>query len=140
VRYRDILDYDIQVDESLYDLYILKLVIQPLVENAIYHGIKNRRGGGKLTVTVERKGGKLSVKVTDDGAGMSLERLDMVRKAFEAPGMPETEAGYGLYSVDKRLKLYYNQPEGLKVSSTQGAGTTIEFCVPIQQSRGDGDV
>ncbi len=140
VRYRDILDYDIQVDESLYDLYILKLVIQPLVENAIYHGIKNRRGGGKLTVTVERKGGKLSVKVTDDGAGMPPERLDMVCKAFEASGMPDTDAGYGLYSVDKRLKLYYNQPEGLKVTSTQGAGTTIEFCVPIQQSRGDGDV
>ena len=140
VRYRDILDYDIQVDESLYDLYILKLVIQPLVENAIYHGIKNRRGGGKLTVTVERRGGRLSVKVTDDGAGMSTERLETVRDAFEAPGMPDTESGYGLYSVDKRLKLYYNQPEGLKVTSAQGEGTTIEFCVPIQYSRGDGDV
>jgi sensor histidine kinase YesM len=54
--------------------------------------------------------------------------------------MPDTESGYGLYSVDKRIKLYYNQPEGLKVTSQQGEGTTIEFCVPIQFSRGDGDV
>lgn len=140
VRYRDILDYDIRVDESLYDLYILKLVIQPLVENAIYHGIKNRRGGGKLLVSVERQGAFLSVKVTDDGAGMPPERLEMVRNTFEASGMPDTESGYGLYSVDKRLKLYYNQPEGLKVTSAQGEGTTIEFCVPIHVSRGDGDV
>ena len=140
VRYRDILDYTIQVDESLYDLYILKLVIQPLVENAIYHGIKNRRGGGRLTVTVERQGEMLSVKVTDDGAGMTSERLDKVLSALEARGMPEGESGYGLYSVDKRLKLYYNQPEGLKVTSQHGEGTTIEFCVPIQYSRGDVDV
>ena len=52
VRYRDILDYDIDVDTALYGSTILKLIIQPLVENAIYHGIKNRRGGGKLTITV----------------------------------------------------------------------------------------
>lgn len=140
VRYRDILDYDIQVDESLYDLYILKLVIQPLVENAIYHGIKNRRGGGRLTIAVERRGDMLSVKVSDDGAGMPPERLAMVREQFEGAGASDTDSGYGLYSVDKRLKLYYNQPVGLKVSSMQGEGTTIEFCVPIQNSRRDGDV
>ena len=140
VRYRDILDYDIQVDESLYNLYILKLVIQPLVENAIYHGIKNRRGGGKLWVTVERRGENLSVRVSDNGAGMPEDRLRMVRQAFDGTGAPDAESGYGLYSVDKRLKLYYNQPEGLKVSSAQGEGTSIEFSVPIQFSRRDGDV
>ena len=140
VRYRDILDYDIQVDESLYNLYILKLVIQPLVENAIYHGIKNRRGGGKLWVTVERRDENLSVRVSDNGAGMPEDRLRMVRQAFDDTGAPDAESGYGLYSVDKRLKLYYNQPEGLKVSSAQGEGTSIEFSVPIQFSRGDGDV
>ncbi len=140
VRYRDILDYDIQVDESLYNLYILKLVIQPLVENAIYHGIKNRRGGGKLWVTVERRDENLSVRVSDNGAGMPEDRLRMVRQAFDDTGAPDAESGYGLYSVDKRLKLYYNQPEGLKVSSAQGEGTSIEFSVPIQFSRRDGDV
>jgi two-component system sensor histidine kinase YesM len=136
VRYRDILDYDIQVDESLYDFTILKLVIQPLVENAIYHGIKNRRGGGKLSVAVERRGEWLSVRVSDDGAGMPPERLEAVRRTFAENRAPDTETGYGLFSVDKRLKLYYNQPEGLKVSSTQGEGTAIEFCVPIQVRRG----
>ncbi len=140
VRYRDILDYDIQVDESLYDLYILKLVIQPLVENAIYHGIKNRRGGGKLSVAVERRGGMLSVRVSDDGAGMPSERLEAICRALEDSIPPDTESGYGLYSVDKRLKLYYNQPEGLTVKSAQGEGTTIEFTVPIRESREAKDV
>lgn len=139
VRYRDILDYDIHVDESLYGLHILKLVIQPLVENAIYHGIKNRRGGGRLSITVERQGDSLLVRVHDNGAGMPYQRLEMVQQAFEGSGPPDNETGYGLYSVDKRIKLYYNQPEGLKVSSVQGEGTTIEFRVPILTSRGDED-
>lgn len=140
VRYRDILDYDLRVDESLYGLYILKLVIQPLVENAIYHGIKNRRGGGKLTIVVERQGDMLSVRVQDDGAGMPQERLEAVQRVFEGASAPDTESGYGLYSVDKRLKLYYNQPVGLRLSSTQGTGTRIEFCVPIRHIREDQDV
>lgn len=139
VRYRDILDYDIQVDESLYDLYILKLVIQPLVENAIYHGIKNRRGGGRLTITVEREGESLLVSVRDNGVGMSQERLDEVRRAFEGSVTASGESGYGLYSVNKRLKLYYNQPEGLKALSTQGEGTVIGFRVPILSRRRDED-
>ncbi len=54
----------------------------------------------------------LSVKVTDDGAGMTSERLDLVVSALEARGMPDGESGYGLYSVDKRLKLYYNSRRG----------------------------
>ncbi|NLV58274.1 MAG: sensor histidine kinase [Clostridiales bacterium] len=139
VRYRDILDYDMQVDESLYGLYILKLVIQPLVENAIYHGIKNRRGGGRLSIVVERQGDRLSVRVHDNGAGMSAQRLEQVRQAFSTGDAPEGETGYGLYSVDKRIRLYYNQPEGLKVTSVQGEGTTIEFNVPILANRGDQD-
>jgi len=63
-----------------------------------------------------------------------------VRQTFDGIGTPDSELGYGLYSVDKRIKLYYNQPEGLKISSAQGEGTTIEFSVPIQFSRRDGDV
>ncbi len=137
VRYRDILDYVLQVDESLYDLYILKLVIQPLVENAIYHGIKNRRGGGKLSIIVQRQEDRLSVQVHDNGAGMSAQRLEAVRQAFNGAGASENEVGYGLYSVDKRLRLYYNQSKGLMVSSVQGEGTTIEFTVPILTDRGD---
>lgn len=136
-RYRDILDYDIQVDESLYGLYILKLVIQPLVENAIYHGIKNRRGGGRLSILVKREGDRLRVSVKDNGAGMPLKRLEAVRRAFEGAGLPDDETGYGLYSVDKRIRLYYNQPEGLKLSSIEGEGTAIFFSVPILTNRGN---
>lgn len=130
IRYRDILDYEIDVDEALYAHKILKLTIQPLVENAIYHGIKNRRGGGHLRVKAWREGEKLLVSVADDGAGMSPERLSEVRGGLIS-GPPAGESGYGLYSVDKRLKLYYNQPLGLKVESKQGEGTVISFRVPL---------
>jgi two-component system sensor histidine kinase YesM len=140
VRYRDILDYEIEADESLYELRILKLVIQPLVENAIYHGIKNRRGGGKLAVRVERRGDFLAVRVTDNGAGMSSERLETVRSAFAGGAAPDDNSGYGLYSVDQRIKLYYSQPTGLSVTSAQGEGTAIEFCVPIRAGEEDARV
>jgi two-component system, sensor histidine kinase YesM len=130
IRYRDILDYSIDVDPVLFGRRILKLTIQPLVENAIYHGIKNRRGGGKLAITAQGDGEMLTVRVTDDGVGMTAEQLAAVQRTL-AGEMPSAETGYGLYSVDKRLKLYYSQAQGLQVSSVPGEGTEISFRVPL---------
>jgi two-component system, sensor histidine kinase YesM len=130
IRYRDILDYSIDIDAALYGRRILKLTIQPLVENAIYHGIKNRRGGGRLAISARGDGDTLTVKVTDDGVGMTAEQLAAVQRTL-AGEMPSADTGYGLYSVDKRLKLYYSQPQGLQVSSVPGEGTEISFRVPL---------
>ena len=132
IRYRDILHYELELDESLKQQKMLKLLIQPLVENAIYHGIKNRRGGGTLRVTAKRVADALQVTVTDSGAGMSQEQMQRLRGALAASESTEAETGYGLYSVDKRIKLYYNQPEGLTISSSAGQGTTVTFSVPIR--------
>ncbi len=134
IRYRDILRYTIDIDEALKSRQILKLTIQPLVENAIYHGIKNRRGGGDLSVTVRGEGENLHVTVTDSGAGMDEARLNEVRESLARAEPLDAESGYGLYSVDKRLKLYYGQSEGLRVTSEPGKGTTVAFCVPIREA------
>ena len=131
IRYRDILRYELEIDETLKQQQMLKLLIQPLVENAIYHGIKNRRGGGLIRVTAKRDGINLLVTVSDSGAGMTECQLQKLRGALAASESTEAETGYGLYSVDKRIKLYYNQPEGLSIDST-GEGTIVRFSVPIR--------
>ena len=131
IRYRDILDYRIDIPESLYGEQILKLLLQPLVENAIYHGIKHRRGRGLVTVTGREADGQLWLSVRDDGAGMTPERLREVRQGLNGAG--EGAAGYGLYNVNQRIKLYYNQAQGIEIHSNQ-SGTTISLHVPVRRT------
>lgn len=134
VRYRDILDYEINVDPALYPFQILKLTIQPLVENAIYHGVKHRREGGKVTVEGKREGDTLLVRVTDNGAGMTPERLQTVRDMLdEKIPLEDDGSGFGLYNVNKRIKLYYGLSDGLRLES-DGTGTCVSFSVPLRSS------
>lgn len=136
IRYRDILDYEVNIASDVRDEMILKLSIQPLAENALYHGIKNRRGRGKLEINVFGDEEQLCVEVRDNGLGMSEERLQQVRDLLAGRGN-ETDIGYGLFSVDKRLKLYYGQSRGLDIESSQDKGTTISFRVPLKQMRNE---
>ncbi len=132
IRYRDILRYELRLEEGIQEHKVLKLLIQPLVENAIYHGIKNRRAGGLVKVSAAAEGGRLCVTVTDTGLGMGQERLEQVRAALRSEDAALGQAGYGLYSVDQRIKLYYGQEEGLVISSTPGEGTSVCFSVPLR--------
>ncbi len=133
IRYRDILDYTIDIPEELHDLQILKLVIQPLVENAIYHGIKHRRGKGRVEITGRREDELLHFEVRDNGVGMSEDRLNEIRACLlEGDIMCHESAGYGLYNVNKRLQLYYNPPRSLSIESGS-AGTSVSFSVPVRR-------
>ena len=132
VRYRDILDYEIDIPKQLYHRVILKLLIQPLVENAIYHGIKHRRGKGLVRITVREKDGRMELSVADNGAGMAPERLRQVREclAADAADPLEDRPFFGLINVNKRIQLYYNQQKGLEIDSDQ-SGTTVRLSVPF---------
>ena len=133
VRYRDILDYEIDVPEEAQEGLILKLLLQPLVENAIYHGIKFRRRGGRVRVVGRREGEELHFAVIDNGPGMSEERLVEVLSGL---GEEEATAGYGLSNVDRRIRLYYGIKRGLRIHS-DGAGTRVEFIVPVRRQAAD---
>ena len=130
IRYRDILDYEIDIPEELYNASVLKLMLQPLVENALYHGIKHRRGRGMIRINGFREGERIVLTVRDNGAGMTPERLSQVRMSLRAekPG----EMGYGLFNVNKRIQLYYNQPQGIWIDSEEGIGTCITLKVPMR--------
>ena len=133
-RYSDILKYEIDIPEELGEFYILKLLLQPLVENALYHGIKYKRGGGKITVTGRREGETLVFTVADTGKGMDEETLNALRERIQdrQPEHANTTGGFGLVNVNLRIRLYYNQPEGLQIESGP-EGTAITMRLPIRR-------
>ncbi len=136
IRYADILNYSIDADENLMDIKMIKLILQPLVENAIYHGIKNKRGRGELKVSVhysDTAHSKIIFIVEDNGAGFTEERLGQVRNELRTGSLDSEKLNsvYGLYNVHKKLKLYYGeQTEGILIESEAGKGSRISFEIP----------
>lgn len=135
IRYRDILDYRIDVENVLVERSILKLLLQPLVENALYHGIKGRRGKGMILVSGWQELEWMCFCVEDNGIGMDETRLSEIRRMLESEDPPETDvSGYGLYNVNKRLKLYYGPACGLLMESNPESGTQVLFKVPFDET------
>jgi len=135
IRYRDILDYTVECDGGIESCTLLKLILQPLVENALYHGIKNKRGKGVLSVRGWREAGYLNFSVEDNGIGMTEERLADVMSQIRGNSDPEALSNvYGLYNVNKRLELYYNTETMLSIESTYKEGTRVSFRVPEVES------
>ena len=135
MRYRDILDYKIEVDENLMDGTILKLTLQPLVENALYHGIKNKRNGGAITVRAQSVGPDLvRLEVQDDGVGFTPYKLAEIRSMLndDSSEISLKEGGFGLENVNKRIKLYYGKQYGLYVQSEYLGGTQVVARIPLQ--------
>ena len=136
-RYRDILTYEVESPEGLENVYMLKLLLQPLVENALYHGIKEKRGGGKIRVRVQPEGALLRFLVTDTGRGMKPETLEKLQKTL-AEEQPTIQAalepgfsGFGLRNVNMRIRLYYHKKKGLALRSGP-EGTEVSFLIPIR--------
>lgn len=132
-RYRDIMDYEIDIPDDLDDIYILKLLLQPLVENALYHGVKIKRGGGKISVSGKMQDGYLVFCVKDTGLGMTPEQLQELNERMKKgqPTVSEGSGGFGLVNVNLRIRLYYNQTDGLRIESDAG-GTSVSFAVPCR--------
>lgn len=126
IRYSDILDYDIYIPEELLDCAVPKLVLQPLVENAIYHGTKNKRGVGRITIEGESICDDILLRVTDDGAGMDEEQVN----TLQAGVYEDRHTGLGLVNVHKRIQLYCGEGYGLSFQSTLGKGTTVSIRLP----------
>ena len=131
-RYQDILESSIDIPEEMYGYQILKLTLQPLVENALYHGIKNKRGLGHIRVSGRKENGCLVFRVWDDGKGMEPERLDKVRRliAGEEEVDRSDPSGFGLFNVAQRLKLNYGPKYGISVESVYGEWTETRVVIP----------
>ena len=129
MRYRDLMEYEIDIPDHLKFYILPKLTLQPLVENALYHGIKNRRRKGCIRVTGRERNGCIQLEVADDGAGMTPERLEEVRASLEEAGGIES---FGLKAVHRRIRILFGADYGLALESEPDAGTKVIVTIPMQ--------
>jgi len=130
MRYSDLMDYEIDIPDQLKKYILPKLTLQPLVENALYHGIKNRRRKGLIRLTGRKENEHIILEVMDDGRGMSEERLNEVRASLNAG---KTE-GFGLRTVHQRIRILFGGEYGLTLVSTPDVGTKIFVTIPMKTS------
>jgi len=129
-RHRDRLTYELKIDEEAGKQMIPPLIIQPLVENAVVHGIERKESEAeplKVTVKAEIKGDRLVVEVEDNGVGISEERLQEIIRMLD-----EQDEGnrIGLSNVHHRLQMVYGESSGLVIESEERVGTTVRFSIP----------
>lgn len=133
IRYKDKLNYVIHVDESLYAIEVPKLILQPLVENAIYHGVKAKRGGGTITITGVPEGENLVFTVQDNGAGMPQEKVEELNRRMSERSVLDEQKSFGLFYIRERIQLCYGTGYGVHVESTLGEGTRVTITLPLYQ-------
>ena len=129
-RYADILDYEIWIPDSIKGFYLMKLMLQPIVENALYHGIKNKRGKGMIRVTGREEGEDLVFVVEDDGIGMMPEELERMRGLISGEVTEEDPHGFGIANVASRIRLHYGEAYGITAESTYGSGSKVSVRIP----------
>nr|WP_317349590.1 sensor histidine kinase [uncultured Blautia sp.] len=127
MRYKDKMEYQIDVDPSILNIPLIKLVLQPVIENAIYHGLKYKESKGFLLVRGFPKDGNAVLQVIDDGVGMDEETLEHI---YEKHKVNYRSNGVGIYNVQKRLQLYYGNEYGITYESEVGKGTTATITIP----------
>ncbi|WP_372635717.1 sensor histidine kinase [Cohnella sp.] len=129
MRYRDKLDFRIDVDDAIKSSLTLKVLLQPLVENAIYHGIKNKYGTGTIRIAGERKGETIVLRVSDNGVGMD----EATRKSLLSPAADSRpgKGGVGMMNVHERIRLYFGSAYGLSIDSEPDEGTTVTVTFPV---------
>lgn len=128
LRYRDILSYVIDVPESLYKYSTIKIVLQPIVENALYHGIKNKREMGLITIRGHEEEDVIVLEVEDNGMGMQEEEIQKIRQLLETPLSSDSfSSSYGMRNIHQRLKLEYGDGMGISLRSGSGLGTVVSI-------------
>lgn len=135
IRYEDKIHFRFEIQVHLADMRILKLILQPVIENAIYHGLENTSKKGSIVVKAYETDEKIIFEIVDDGIGMSPEQLEEIRNSLEKP--PEfneiglrNKRSIGLKNVHSRISLYYGSGYGLTINSQKDIGTTVTICVP----------
>lgn len=129
LRYAEYMDYSVIECEGMEQYAIPKLTLQPLLENAIYHGIKEKQEEGKIELAVREVENGLVFIIQDNGAGMASEELRKLRAALKDP-WKKNEDSFGLYSINRRLQLVFGTGYGLEIESEQFAFTRVTVHIP----------
>lgn len=134
IRYDTKLSYEIDIDRELYSFSIIKLIIQPLIENAIYHGIRAGKENGMIKIYGQKKTNLLGTDVLiltvwDNGLGIDKDRLEDINEALMR-GETQPDLGYGIYNVNERIRLYFGEEYGLSLESVEGSYTKAVIVIP----------
>ena len=124
-RYKNRFTYEFRVDEGCLDYYCNKITLQPILENAINHGLELMVDEGCITVEICQEGEDILFRVTDNGVGMSAQQVEAIMS--RSPG---EQAGIGIRNVDDRLKIYFGPRYGLRITSEPDVGTCVEIRMP----------
>lgn len=131
MRYGDDFSYEINVEKEILDYNIIKLSLQPLLENAIYHGVKQKRGQGKIKINGYEKDDIIHLEVLDNGNGIDADKLNDIKKEINAAyGEKKRFIGVGLQSVNERIKIHFGRQYGILIESELGIGTRITITIP----------
>ena len=126
IRYANKIDFGIQIPDEILDMYIVKLTLQPIVENAIYHGLRDLDRNGDIRISGRVIDGIISIEVWDNGRGMSKEKIDRVISGFN----DNSKEGYGLSNVNERIQLYFGDNYGISINSVEHEFTSITVKLP----------
>ena len=133
IRYNETLNYKFDVSKVVRGLYIPKMILQPLVENSIYHGLKQKGGKGIIKITLDDEDGWVYIRVSDTGVGMCKARLEEVNEALRDSLIPENrkKLGVGVLNVNDRLKALYGNNYKMYYESAREQGTTVHIWIPV---------
>ncbi len=135
IRYHSRLSYEIDMDENWLEIRLIKLILQPLAENSIYHGIKESKGAGNIRIYgktyIMSQQEVLELSVWDDGAGIPEEKLIQMNEMLEMGGT-DSKTGYGIYNVNERIRLFYGDGYGLRYESSFGYWTRAILTIPTK--------
>ena len=142
IRFSNKFTLTLDIPDELYQQKVLKLILQPLVENSFYHGLNYCTAGDNITIQAKRDSTILYITVSDNGQGMTQEVLDELRaKLSEEASFTElghrNKQGIGLKNIHSRIELYYGRGYGLSITSTPGEGTSITIKIPVLQGSGE---
>jgi two-component system sensor histidine kinase YesM len=136
IRYRNKFVVGWNYDQSVCRFRIVRFVLQPLIENSIYHGIKEKAGKQRIDITIEKTGGDLLIRVQDTGLGIPGEHLSEIRR--QLTDSDSYTENIGLYNTNRRIQLAFGDAYGLSIESEPGVGTTVSACIPaiVQENIG----
>lgn len=134
IRYDNKLRYEFDIDPEIGFYYTVKLILQPLVENALYHGIKDKDQGGTIRISGKRIGDTICFIVEDDGRGMTQDQVVNIFKKNMQQSI--TTGGVAIKNVHERLQIYFGKEYGLTYESTLGKGTRVYVCIPVKDEMG----
>lgn len=134
MRFKNKFDYEFDIAEDVLELPSLKLMLQPLVENAIYHGMEFMDGDGLIMVKAWREENELYLSVADNGLGMTEDKVEMILTGKSTSGNGRG-SGIGVKNVNERIKLYFGEAYGLTIDSEPDEGTTVIIHLPAKDEK-----